>query len=417
MSIRPVIENAPGLTWKPRKHGWEARWQCRTDLVERGFVPKSVRLWSGAPDTLRDFDRDWIVQECNRLQSEMLIWGRGGPVLVDQPFDGTLKGLIYCYQTDKDSPYRKLRPKSRYHYDKVCSLVERDYGDTEIAEISARMLLRWHERWGAGGKVTAAHHYIGMVRILTNFGAKFLEDKECERLSGVLHRMRFPMGKPREERLTVEQANLIRAKAHEVGRPSIALAQAFQFECILRQKDVIGEWVSRSDVAGPVDVYEGNNAWLRGLRWEEIDNAMILTHITSKRQKKLEVPLAPAQMVIEELKRQFPNFMSAGRSALPAKGPIIISEYSQMPWEAGEFRRHWRILADACGIPRSVRNMDSRAGAISEATDAGAELEHVRQAATHGDISMTQRYSRGAADKTAKVMNIRAAHRANKSGK
>ena len=52
------------------------------------------------------------------------------------------------------------------------------------------------------------------------------------------------------------------------------------------------------------------------------------------------------------------------------------------------------------------------AGAISEATDAGAELEHVRHAATHSDISMTLRYSRGGNEKTAGVMRLRAEHRA-----
>jgi len=58
-----------------------------------------------------------------------------------------------------------------------------------------------------------------------------------------LSKMRFAMPQPRKERLTSAQANAIRAKAHEMGRPSIALAQAFQFELMLRQKDVIGEYV------------------------------------------------------------------------------------------------------------------------------------------------------------------------------
>jgi site-specific recombinase XerD len=59
--------------------------------------------------------------------------------------------------------------------------------------------------------------------------------------------------------------------------------------------------------------------------------------------------------------------------------------------------------------------MDSRAGAISEATDAGADLEHVRHAATHSDIAMTQRYSRGSEDKIAGVQRLRAEHRSKAS--
>lgn len=69
------------------------------------------------------------------------------------------------------------------------------------------------------------------------------------------------------------------------------------------------------------------------------------------------------------------------------------------------------MVADAAGLPKSVRNMDSRAGAISEATDAGASLEDVRHAATHSNTSMTARYSRGAEGKVASVMQTRTAHR------
>jgi hypothetical protein len=66
----PKIDNAPGLTWKPRKAGWEARWQCRTDLVDRGFLPKSLRIWSGAEPSERD--SAYIQDRCNVLQNEML---------------------------------------------------------------------------------------------------------------------------------------------------------------------------------------------------------------------------------------------------------------------------------------------------------------------------------------------------------
>lgn len=74
-------------------------------------------------------------------------------------------------------------------------------------------------------------------------------------------------------------------------------------------------------------------------------------------------------------------------------------------------RRKWRIVADRAGLPKSLRNQDSRAGGITEATDAGADLEHVRHAATHSNISMTQRYSRGSVEKTANVMQLRQKHR------
>lgn len=415
MNKPPKIDNAPGLTWKPRKIGWEARWQARTDLADRGYQPKSYGIWKGAWPT--EVECAYISDQCNSRQSEMLVWGRGGLPIVAK-FDGTLTGLIRAYQTDQDSSYRKLRYRTRIYYDTLCRALEevvwtdaegvkRTGSETEISIIKARVVMRWHELWLERGKVSMGHSVIGMLRILTGFGSTILEDDQCARLSGVLSNMRFTMAKPRVERLTAEQAVLIRAEARNLGFHSVALAQALQFELMLRQKDVIGEYVPYSE-PGVSEVHDGNNKWLRGLRYEEIDANMILKHITSKRQKEITVDLKMAGMVMEELGNRT-------RDQLPATGPLVVSEVSGVPWYQSEFRRAWRKAADAAGVPNTVKNMDSRAGAISEATDAGAPLEHVRINATHSDIGMTQKYSRGDQEKTAGVMQLRAEHRRSKS--
>ncbi len=402
MAERPKIENAPGLTWRKRRTGWEARWRARIGLVREGYTPKIVRLWIGTEPN--DIERQWIMDRCAALQSDMLVWSRGGIPLATS-YDGTVAALSRAYQTDADSNFRKLRFRSREGYVRMLQRIEKDRGTELIADIKARSLLRWHEQWSAGGKVAMAHSLIGMLRTIIGFGAIFLEDPECERLSSVMHGMRFKMATPRSERITADQVIAIRQAAHAAGLHSIALAQALQFEIILRQKDVIGEWVPMSE-PGTSEITRSGEKWLRGLRWSEIDSNMILRHVTSKRQKEIEFDLKLAPMVLEEL------------TVTPrqASGPIIVSEIRGVPWTAYEFRRQWRAIAKKAGVPDNVFNMDSRAGAISEATDAGAPLEHVRHAATHSDISMTQRYSRGSAEKTAGVAAARAEHR-NKAGK
>src|SRR5262245_26060721 len=142
----PKIENAPGLTWRPRKWGWEARWRARTDLVRRGYRPAVVRLWlpSATDRELTDTLRSFISDRCQALQDEMLVWGRGG-IQVVPLYDGSIKGLIAAYQTDQDSSYRKLRYHTRENYDGLLRRVDRDRGHEMIAEIKARHLLRWHE--------------------------------------------------------------------------------------------------------------------------------------------------------------------------------------------------------------------------------------------------------------------------------
>lgn len=408
-SALPKFENAPGLVVRARKDGtYVAFWQARSDLVKRGFRPPIIPLWRGVEPSRAD--RSYVSDYCVMAQNEMLVWGRGGVPEINT-FIGTLRSLIACYRTDQDSGYRKLRYRTRECYDSVMRRIERDHGDVHVTEIKARQLLRWHEDWTAEGKIAMAHSLMGMLRTLATFGATMLESDACRLLKTNLGDLRFQMPKPRSERLTADHANAIRAKAHDMGIPSMALAQAIQFECTLRQKDVIGEWVPSSE-PGLSDVTHAGQKWLRGIRWSEIDDNLILRHVTSKRLKDVEVDLKLAPMVLDEFEKQFGG---TTRDKLPQTGPVIVYEKTGRCYVTYQFRWLWRRVASFAGIPKAVRNMDSRAGAISEATDAGAALEDVRHAATHGDIKMTQRYSRGSAEKTAKVMQLRSAHR-NKGG-
>lgn len=325
---------------------------------------------------------------------------------------GSVQWLIDEYRSDRDSPYHSKRWATRQHYDVLCKRLGTDFGTLPLSDIRARQLKRWHEDIVARGHVAMGHGLVGMIRTLVGFGATFLENPECLRLSAMLHLMKFAMAKSRTERLTYEQARLIQREAHKAGRPSIALAQAIQFDLMLRQKDVIGEWVPEAE-PGQSTVRAYGMKWLRGITWDEIDADFVLTHITSKRQKLITVDLKLAPMVVEELYYAQGSDAIGGlqRSRFPDNGPLIFSEVSEVPWVPGEYRRWWRKLARAAGIPDTVRSMDSRAGAISEATDAGADLEHVRHAATHSDIAMTQKYSRGSEDKIAGVQKLRAEHR------
>jgi hypothetical protein len=397
----PVIGGpAPGLAWRPRMNEWVAYWQCRTDLARLGHKPTIVRLWNGTE--INETDRAFIMSECERLQSEMLIFSQGG--LPDGGFSGKVLHLSRLYQMDADSTFRKLRYQSRKYYMDLLGVIERDHGMEELREIKARTLLRWHEDWQKRGQ-TMARALLRMLRTLFTFGATILEDEECERLCGVMSKMRFPMPPKRNVIITAAQVEAVRAKAHEMGYPSLALAQAFQFDCLFRQKDVIGEYVPESE-PGMSDVIRDSQKWLRGIRWNEIDANLILKHTTSKRQKEIEIDLKLCPMVMAELARF--------GDVLPASGPVITRESTGLPWPTNSYRVYWRQVAAACGIPKGVKNMDSRAGGITEASDAGAPLEHIRHAATHSDTKTTAGYSRGSVSKTAEVLRLRAAHREKK---
>lgn len=401
MTTRPHVDDAPGLTWRKTPTGWEARWRARHDLIQRGYHPKSLTVWAGAE--LDEAAAELIRRRCRTAQGEMLIFGRG-EMPVPSKFDGTLARLIDCYQTDPDSTYQKLRTSTRRNQDAELRRLAAARGTERVEEIKARQIKRWHEEFkGTDGlRITTAHRMMALLRTVMRFGATMLEDDHCLRVASLLSQMRFQGNKPRSSAITAEQVIAIREAAHAAGRPSIALAQAFQYECTFRQKDVIGEWVPQDAKEGGLsDVLDGNEKWLRGLRWNEIDG-MILRHVTSKKQKEVVVDLRLAPMVLEELQRF---------SEIPASGPVIVDERTGIPWRRSQFRKKWRELARKCGVPDSVFNMDSRAGAITEAILSGAPIEHVRHAATHSQVSQTAAYDRSQADATAKVMQLRAAHR------
>lgn len=407
----PRIDDAPGLKWRPRaKGGWHAYWICRGDVVARGYETKTVRLMAiegevFPPQVL------YVQDRCRRLQAEMLAWANGNIPQVGIAFDGTLRGLIWSYRHDPISRYRKIRYQTRLFYDRLMNRLEREHGNVALGDVEYRDLLLWHEAWTGGGKkIAVAHSMVSMLRTLINFGLTAIENGrhggECGRLSLLLRNTKFSQAPARGERLTADQATAIRKRAFESGRGSIAMAQAIQFEGMLRQKDVIGEWVPVAE-EGISDLTFNGEKWLRGIRWEEVKN-MVLRHVTSKRQKPMMIDLREAPMVMEELARQYP-------AGFPSSGPVIVSEVTGLPYHYAHFLTSWRKIATEVGVPKGVRNMDTRAGAISEATDAGAPLEHVRHAATHSDISMTQRYSRGGEEKTAEVQHLRVIHR-NKAG-
>jgi hypothetical protein len=410
----PRIENAPGLVWRERKKTWVAYWQARSDLVKKGYAPGAVRLWEGAE--LDDLDALEIASQCHEHQSVMLIWSRerdaGGKLI---PLV-TVRNLIDKYQNDPDSAFHKKRYEARQGKAALLKRIDKRFGDVVLAEITGRMILSWYKEWSDHGqKVSAGGAFIATMRTLFRFGAGLLDDAECSRLADTLSSQSYKGTKPREVALSAEQAVAIRHHAHERGWPFIALAQAIQFECTLRQRDVIGEWVPVKE-PGVSDViqtkkFKGEKKtkkWITGLRWEKIDENLILRHVTSKRNKKVEIDLKLAPMVMEEFQSMFG---SLDRAAMPASGPVILCEINAWPYYNTEFRRKWRKVATAAGVPKHVKNMDTRAGAITEATDAGADLEHVRQAATHSNISQTQEYSRGAAQKIAGVMSLRSKHR------
>ncbi len=323
------------------------------------------------------------------------------------PAPGTLGWLAFMYQTTPRSGFDKLRYQSRMAHAANMRRITNQYGHWKLADIKRNVLLEWHDGWSGGGeKVAMGHALIAQVRSLANYGDVAFENEACARLAHILSKMKFAMPAPRQDFMEPAQAVAIRKEAHLFGIHSIALAQAFQFECMLRQRDVIGQWVPVEE-PGETDISHPRlGKWLRGIRWEEIDSNMVLRHVTSKKLKVVEWDLKLSPMVCEEL-----ELYRERRGALPTKGAVIIDERSGYPWKDSEFRRRWRMIATEAGVPKTILSMDSRSGGITEATMSGASIEFIKHAATHANMSTTERYARNKSGKIRDVQQKRIAGR------
>jgi hypothetical protein len=266
----------------------------------------------------------------------------------------TVADLIKSYTEDKDSPYHALRYKTRDYYYHQLKRIQKAYGSLKLADLTADAIENIYETRAAEGTPSMGYALVNILRILINYGATALQHPECERLAGAVKRVKKRSYSPRKVYISAAQADAIRAEAHRQGKHSIALAQALQFDCKLRQKDVVGEWVPIGEPGSSERLREikngGTEKWLKGLRWSQIDEDLILTHYTSLNQKKLVIDLKTKPMVRDELRRL---------GSIPTSGPMIINEKTGDPWVANEFRRFWRKIAKACGIPDDVNNADT----------------------------------------------------------
>lgn len=400
----PSELNAPGLKRRPNRDGSHRLYWCaRADLVKAGYRPETVRLPYAADDPS---EHVLIEAACLRLQAEMLEWsGRRGSETAR--FDGTILGLSRRYQVDEASPFKRLKHTTRRKDTYTLVLIEKAFGTRSLAALKIGDFYRWYDAArkpkaeGTPERVRRAYGIIKKLRELFAFGI-MAELPECRRLYDILEHARF--AQPARRRIALELAHVeaFIATAIERGRLSLALGTAIQFETALRQKDVIGEWEPIPAGEMPSGILLNGRRWTAGLTWADLSADLVVRKATTKTGAFAAHDLKLCPLVVTLLDQ-----VPASRRLWP----LIIDETAGRPYAESAYGREWRIVARAAGVPDRVWNMDARAGAITEAEDAGADLDHIRSAAAHSQGSTTLRYSRGAIGKSRTVAEMRTAHR------
>lgn len=152
-----------------------------------------------------------------------------------------------------------------------------------------------------------------------------------------------------------------------MGRPSIAIAKALQFELTLRQIGVTGEWsTTRETASGTTDC---GQRWSGGAQWSDIDRGRVLRKKTTK-PGQVAVHDANADLLVAECLALAPTEMRIG--------PILMNETTGLPDRYSNFDQMWRAVARKAGVPDGVWSRDSRAGGITGGTPTGVDLETMR---------------------------------------
>lgn len=406
--------DAPGLEKRRNKDGSiRCYWRPERKYLGMGYTPSTpVRL---VGDWAKEGDRFRIIDQANRLQSQMLLIVGGANTKVTAPI-GTIKWYCERYQTDPESPYRECRHDTQTFYDKGIKILCDTVGGRLVSEVNGIDVARWAKRWaepkepGGTPRKTRARMAVSALKVVLAFGSQFKETKHhAMELKSVLSGMRFKGGKGRRQQaMTREQCEAICAKARELGMPSVARAVAIQFWTALRQKDVIGERVWPDEATKNahhgghgIAVNKTKKRWQTGLLWgEHLSHSMILRKPTSK---------SNGNIVVEVDLRLLPAVMREFEDVPPESrvGPVILDPRDGLPYTRYRFASDFRRAADAAGVPREVWNMDARAGAITESLGVGAQPVDVMKAAGHTQLATTMGYNRGSREQTGRVAQLR----------
>jgi hypothetical protein len=384
---------APGFKSIRRVDGMpDLYWVAPNDAVAAGYPTKTVRIHVDASSAEDNQQAEAIIakiaSECHSQQNAVLAWLDGeqddrerlGP-----KFDGTIASLADCYESDVDSAYQELQDNTAEGYKPWLVMVRKTVGARLISRVVPKDFRRWYREWKRMSTsrntdgTRQAYGGIQIMRILLNHGIES-GFKNCRALREDMDRMRFKKNPPRSTTMTYAQVCALIEEAWRRGDLFMALTEAIQFECLLRQNDVIGQWrkIKPGYVAEEGDVKVAGKYW-RGMTLDMIRRGDELVVQTSKTGQPVVHAISACQLVLKCLEK-------VDTDAAP--GPIA-RQPNGLPWpDRQSFSKAWREIATAAGIPKSVWNMDNRASGITEASEAGVSDDDIKKQTGHADIEI-----------------------------
>lgn len=423
----PPRGRAPGL--KRGRHNlpyWYAR-QVARDLM--GFPDTCIPL---PPDATEDELAELCQEHTARLRAHIarVVESDGSePAATTARYDGTVRAACRIYQEHPYSPFRKVKFNTRETYVGNLKIIELTVGARLIRNLTVLDVQHWYDEWRkpvsvveADGSVTVgpdrivrAHGAVTRFRAVLSFLAA-LRHEDCKRLVGELAEYKFEKGGAREQEMTYQHVISFIRTALDLGHRgimdpdrarSMATCVAAQFELMVRQKDILGEWAPagatrRLPTGISTEALDGK-VWAGFFTWEQIPGwRWRMRTSKSKFRAALDFDLTRYSLLMPLLE------------AVPheARAGAIVKGERGLPMRRVSFAQWFRQIARAAGIPDDVRSMDARAGGATEADEAGVPLDVIQGALTHTNPDMTLRYIRRRSRKVADVADARKQRRA-----
>src|SRR5262249_36190981 len=178
-------------------------------------------------------------------------------------YDGTVTSVCRIYQEHPYSDFHSAKFTTRATYISTLKLIERTVGKRLIRNLTVLDVKHWYKEWrkpaqpGGNERIKRAHEAVTMFRTVLRFCAALLGRRhpELKHLAEELKLVKFDKAGTRDQELTYAHAAAFVAKALELGEKGVipadrarymAIGVAAQFDLMVRQKDIIGEWGPKS---------------------------------------------------------------------------------------------------------------------------------------------------------------------------
>ncbi|CCE05823.1 putative Phage integrase [Bradyrhizobium sp. STM 3843] len=415
----PPRGDYPGLKRnKTGKPYWIARQVTRNPL---GFPDLCIPL----PEDAEEVQLAEICQQHTaRLQAWIETVSKEEPSLTRTRYDGTMRTACQIYQEHPLSTFNSVKHNTRRGYLADLTVIVESVGQRLIRNVTVLDVKNWYQQWRKGvvyvdeagnqtigpERVARAHNAVAMVRMVLRFMAA-LRHPDCKLLAEELANVQFEREGAREQELTYQHVRAFIRTAFDLAEKGVmpqdralymAIGTASQFELMLRQKDIIGDWAPRNATArfpaGISIVHLDDETWSGFFTWESVPGWRWRTR-TSKSKYR-----SPAEFDLTLYDLLFPLLEMVPMDQ--RHGAIVKGEHG-LPIRYRSYAKWWRQIATAAGIPVEVQSMDARAGGATEAEEAGANLEGIQANLTHTKKEMSLRYIRRRTKKIAAVAEVR----------